>query len=40
LSLIVAELCWLARLIPVVVLRTKQIVIAVGFVAEFELMLW
>ena len=38
--LIVAGLCWLAYLIPVVALHTKQIVIAVGFVAEFELMLW
>jgi hypothetical protein len=38
--LIVAGLCWLAYLVPVVALHTKQIVIAVGFVAEFELMLW
>lgn len=38
--LIVAGLCWLVYLVPVVALHTKQIVIAVGFVAEFELMLW
>jgi hypothetical protein len=38
--LIVAGLCWLAYLIPMVALHTKQVVIAVGFVAEFELMLW
>jgi hypothetical protein len=38
--LIVAGLCWLTYLVPVVALHTKQIVIAVGFVAEFELMLW
>jgi len=40
LPLIVAGLCWLAYLDPAVALHAKQIVIAVGFVAEFELMLW
>ena len=38
--LIAAGLGWLAYLFPVVALHTKQTAIAVGFVAEFELMLW
>ncbi len=38
--LILAGLCWLAYLVPVIAARGKAPIFALGFLAEFEFMVW